>query len=95
MGGGHIAVPLCAMASMLDFAVTVVDDRIAFANSERFPQAMRVICNSFAAGIESLQIRATDYVCVITRGHRWDHWFFNSFDASGVESNAKYNNRIT
>ena len=51
MGGGHIAVPLCAMASMLDFAVTVVDDRIAFANSERFPQATRVICNSFAAGI--------------------------------------------
>ena len=51
MGGGHIAVPLCAMASMLDFAVTVVDDCIAFANSERFPQATRVICNSFAAGI--------------------------------------------
>ena len=72
LGGGHIAVPLCAMASMLDFSVTVVDDRITFANSERFPQAAQVICNSFAAGIESLHIRATDYVCVITRGHRWD-----------------------
>ena len=72
MGGGHIAVPLCAMASMLDFAVTVVDDRITFANSERFPQAAQVVCNSFAAGIENLHICATDYVCVITRGHRWD-----------------------
>ena len=72
LGGGHIAVPLCAMASMLDFAVTVLDDRISFANSERSPQAAQVICNSFAAGIESLHIRATDYVCVITRGHRWD-----------------------
>ena len=72
LGGGHIAVPLCAMASMLDFAVTVVDDRITFANSERFPQAAQVICNSFAAGIADLHIRATDYVCVITRGHRWD-----------------------
>ena len=72
LGGGHIAQPLCAMASMLDFAVTVVDDRISFANSERFPQAAQVICNSFAAAISDLNIRATDYVCVITRGHRWD-----------------------
>ena len=33
LGGGHIAVPLCAIASMLDFSVTVVDDRPSFANS--------------------------------------------------------------
>ena len=72
LGGGHIAQPLCAMASMLDFAVTVVDDRITFANSERFPEAAQVICNSFANAIADLKIRATDYVCVITRGHRWD-----------------------
>ena len=72
LGGGHIAQPLCAMASMLDFAVTVVDDRISFANSQRFPEAAQVICNSFAAAISDLDIRATDYVCVITRGHRWD-----------------------
>lgn len=72
LGGGHIAQPLCAIASTLDFAVTVVDDRISFANSERFPQAAQVICNSFAAAISDLNIRATDYVCVITRGHRWD-----------------------
>lgn len=72
LGGGHIAQPLCAMASMLDFAVTVVDDRISFANSERFPEAANVICNSFSNAISDLKIRATDYVCVITRGHRWD-----------------------
>lgn len=72
LGGGHIAQPLCAMASMLDLAVTVVDDRISFANSERFPQAAQVICNSFSTAISDLNIRATDHVCVITRGHRWD-----------------------
>lgn len=72
LGGGHIAQPLCAMASMLDFAVTVVDDRISFANSERFPEASQVICNSFSRAIPDLSIRPTDYVCVITRGHRWD-----------------------
>ena len=72
LGGGHIAQPLCAMSSMLDFAVTVVDDRISFANSERFPEAAQVVCDSFASAISRLNIQATDYVCVITRGHRWD-----------------------
>ena len=72
LGGGHIAVPLCKMASMLDFAVTVADDRPSFANSARFPDAAQVICESFAGAIEDLQIRPSDYVCVITRGHRWD-----------------------
>ncbi len=72
LGGGHIAVPLCKMASMLDFAVTVVDDRPSFANSARFSDAAQVICESFAKAIEDLQIRPSEYVCVITRGHRWD-----------------------
>ena len=72
LGGGHIAKPLCHIAAMLDFAVTVVDDRPSFANTERFPEAARVVCDGFAHAIEQLQIRPTDYICVITRGHRWD-----------------------
>ena len=72
LGGGNIAQPLCKMAAMLDFAVTVVDDRPSFANTGRFPDAAHVVCNSFTAAIEGLKIRPTDYVCVITRGHRWD-----------------------
>jgi xanthine dehydrogenase accessory factor len=72
LGGGHIAQPLCAMGAMLDFAVTVVDDRPAFANHERFPTASQVICDNFAAAIGALELRSTDYVCVVTRGHRWD-----------------------
>jgi len=72
LGGGHIAQPLCRLAAQLDFSVTVVDDRPEFANTTRFPEARQVICDSFAKAIEALEIRSTDYVCVITRGHRWD-----------------------
>ena len=57
---------------MLDFAVTVVDDRPSFANGGRFPDAAQVVCDSFAAAIEGRQMRPTDYICVITRGHRGD-----------------------
>lgn len=72
LGGGHIARPLCAMGAMLGFSVTVVDDRPAFANAARFPGAAHVVCDGFASAIQALNIRPTDYVCVITRGHRWD-----------------------
>ena len=72
LGGGHIAQPLCAMGRLLDFAVTVVDDRPEYANRQRFPHAAQVICDGFVHAIGELAIRPTDYVCVITRGHRWD-----------------------
>ena len=72
LGGGHVASALARMAAMLDFAVTVVDDRPDFANSARFPAAERVVCSAFEPAIAALAIRAGDYVCVLTRGHRWD-----------------------
>lgn len=72
LGGGHIAQPLCRIGTMLDFAVIVVDDRPSFANRKRFPEADRVICEDFGKAIASLRPGAEDFVCVITRGHRFD-----------------------
>ena len=72
LGAGHIAQPLCEIASMLGFAVIVVDDRPLFANHPRFPQAERIVCGAFPHAIERLQIHAGDHVAVITRGHRYD-----------------------
>lgn len=72
LGGGHIALPLCTIASMLGFSVVVVDDRPTFANKPRFPEADEVVCDMFPNAIQKLNIREGDYVCVITRGHRYD-----------------------
>lgn len=72
LGGGHVSLALAKTAVMLGFAVTVVDDRPVFANSERFPMAQQVICDGFAHAIGELKIRHSDYVCVLTRGHQWD-----------------------
>ncbi len=33
-GGGHVALPLCNIGKLLDFKVTVIDDRKEFANSD-------------------------------------------------------------
>ena len=72
LGGGHIALPLVHFAAMAGFSVTIADDRPAFANCARFPDAASVICESFEKVFDRLNIAASDYVVVITRGHRYD-----------------------
>ncbi len=72
LGGGHIALPVCAFGAGCGFTVCVVDDRPDFANRARFPEAAEVICDSFENGIRRLKITPFDYVVVITRGHRHD-----------------------
>lgn len=72
LGGGNIAQPLCQYAADLGFQVIVADDRPSFANAVRFPQASEIICDTFPAAIAKIGIQETDYVAVITRGHRYD-----------------------
>ena len=72
LGGGHIAQPLCTFAEALGFSVVVVDDRPSFANRSRFPEANDVLCDVFPNAIRQLKLQDSDYVAVITRGHRWD-----------------------
>lgn len=72
LGGGHIALPLEQLGVLLNYSVTVVDDRPSFANAIRFEKADQVICDSFSHAIETLQIGEEDYVCTITRGHQHD-----------------------
>lgn len=43
LGGGHVSWPLALFGAESGFSVTVVDDRPAFANRQRFPQAREVI----------------------------------------------------
>ena len=72
LGGGHIALPVVDFASKIGFSVTIVDDRPDFANFGRFPSAYNVICESFEKAIEQFHITKSDYVVIITRGHRYD-----------------------
>lgn len=71
-GGGHIAKPLSEFAARVGFAVTIIDDRPSFANSHRFPAADRVICEDFERCFPAVGLRSTDFVVIVTRGHRHD-----------------------
>lgn len=72
LGGGHVALPVAEFGARVGFLVTVVDDRLSFANPGRFPMAEKVICNDFGHAIKELKIQESDYICIVTRGHRHD-----------------------
>lgn len=72
VGAGHIAVPLVKMAKLMDYHVVVVDDRILFANRERFPEADEVVVGDMAETVKDMDITPTTYVVLITRGHKYD-----------------------
>ena len=53
-GGGHIALPLCNIGKMLDFDITIIDNRKEFANKNRFPLANTIICNDFEKALKDI-----------------------------------------
>jgi xanthine dehydrogenase accessory factor len=59
VGAGHIAVPLVKMAKILDFHLTVIDDRLLFANRERFPDADEVLVGDMAENLKGLPITSS------------------------------------
>lgn len=71
-GGGHISQPLVQILGMLHFNVTVIDDRIEFANQARFPSAGKVICQNFTHVFDQIKIDQDTAVIIVTRGHRYD-----------------------
>ena len=71
-GAGHVAIPLCAMAATVGYAVTVVDDRARFATAERFPAARAVVVRDFVEAITSVGMTPWTNVVLVTRGHEHD-----------------------
>ncbi|HEY2986603.1 MAG TPA: XdhC/CoxI family protein [Candidatus Binatia bacterium] len=86
VGAGHIAVPLVKFAKLLDYHVTVLDDRILFANRERFPGADEIRTGEMAAELKALPITPSTYIILITRGHKYDEPCLREI----IHSPAKY-----
>jgi xanthine dehydrogenase accessory factor len=71
-GGGHIAIPLVQFAKLLDFSVTLVDNRVEFANAQRFPMVDEVKMGDYSEIIKSLEFHDNDCVVIVTHGHQYD-----------------------
>jgi xanthine dehydrogenase accessory factor len=71
-GAGHVSVNLYKVAKDAGFEVTVVDDREAYANRQRFPEAKEVIAEDFEQAMIRLTPNESSYIVIVTRGHRDD-----------------------
>ena len=71
-GAGHVAVNLYKVSKDAGFDVIVVDDREAYANRERFPEAREVIADDFEQATARLTPNESSYIVIVTRGHRDD-----------------------
>ncbi len=72
-GGGHVSKAIAPLAKTLGFDVFITDDREEFANSERFPEADRVVALRPEDALPKLPINANTFIIVATRGHRYDN----------------------
>jgi len=71
-GAGHIGACLAQIGKMLDFTVTVVDNRPEFANAERLPWADRIIAEEYGSAIEKIRFSDQSYVVILTHKHAHD-----------------------
>jgi xanthine dehydrogenase accessory factor len=86
VGAGHLAIPLVQFAKILGFHVTVLDDRVLYANRERFPQADEVLVGDMAETLSRMEITPQTYIILITRGHQFDEPCLRAV----IHSQAKY-----
>lgn len=71
-GAGHIGRAVARIGSFLEFEVTVIDDRRAFANRANLPDADTIVCGDIGAALRTMPISRDIYIVIVTRGHRHD-----------------------
>ena len=71
-GAGHIGRALAHLGSILDFEVTVIDDRPEYANPENIPDAMHIIVKDIGEAIKEMKKGEDTFVVIVTRGHKDD-----------------------
>lgn len=71
-GAGHIALPLSAMAKMLNFEVTIIDNRKDFANPKRFPHVDHIEVGDHAKKLAKMAINKNTYIMIVTQGNEHD-----------------------
>ena len=71
-GAGHVSMPIISIGKMMGCTVTVIDDRLSFANNAIERGADRVIFKDFESGLEEVEGGRDSYFVIVTRGHRHD-----------------------
>jgi xanthine dehydrogenase accessory factor len=71
-GAGHIGKALAHLGNLLDFEVTIIDDRVEYANHENIPDADHIIVDNIGKAMLVLEKTTDTYFVIVTRGHKDD-----------------------
>jgi xanthine dehydrogenase accessory factor len=71
-GAGHVGRAVARLGQLLDFSVTVIDDRPEFANAENVPEADEVVVGDIGESIRKIEDSPENYFVIVTRGHQKD-----------------------
>jgi xanthine dehydrogenase accessory factor len=71
-GGGHVSLYLSKIASLAGFDTVIADDRQAFANRQRFPEALETYAGPWEEIFPKLRPNEFSYLVIATRGHKAD-----------------------
>jgi xanthine dehydrogenase accessory factor len=88
-GSGHIAQAVTPLAQLLDFQVTVFDDRPSLANHQFFPNATRFRVDYWEKLLSEPMPQQPVFGLIVTRGHQHDaqvlqHWVHRPFAFLGM-----------
>ena len=85
-GAGHIGYAVSKIAKITGFNVVVIDDRPAYANAEKFPDADNFYIEDLVGIAPSLPINKVSYLVIACRGHLEDQKVL----AAVIDSPAAY-----
>jgi xanthine dehydrogenase accessory factor len=71
-GGGHVSKGISKIATLAGFSTSIIDNREAFANKERFPEAEATYAQEYEDVFEQLPVHSSSHIIIVTRGHRDD-----------------------
>jgi len=72
-GAGHVSRQVAILAKIVDFRVSVLDDRERFANHDRFEDADEIIVlPDFKKALSDIEVGPDSYAVIVTRGHIHD-----------------------
>jgi xanthine dehydrogenase accessory factor len=71
-GAGHVGRAVARLGALLDFSVTVVDDRAEFANAANVPEADEIVAADIGGTLAALAPGPADFFVIVTRGHAKD-----------------------
>ncbi|MCU0457207.1 MAG: XdhC family protein [Bacteroidales bacterium] len=71
-GAGHVGKALSHIGRLLEFEVTVVDDRSEYANASNLPDADNIIVRNVGKALSEIEKDKDTYIVIVTRGHKDD-----------------------